>query len=412
MDTFDVVVVGSGAFGASTAFHLAKAGRRVALVDQAALGSQTSPRAAGLTGQLRRTDIMMELARRSVDKMVHFTTETGLPIEYVQAGSLIIARTPEHAAGLNLAVENGRRFGLDVAMISPEAARDRMPILEMDGIHAVSFTPTDLHLEPEQIALGYANAAASLGCSLMPDTRVTGIVVEGGRVNRVLTERGELHALAVVDAAGGWLRLVGNMAGVSLPVVPTRHQLLITEPMRAARPDMPTARVIDANAYVRPCRGGLMFGGYEQDPVTVDLAERGPEFRIDDLALDIAVLRRLIKSVEGQFPLLKDAPVREHRGGLPTMTPDGFHLVGPAPGVSGLYIIGGCNVGGLSVSPALGEVLAGWIAEGKSPDLDMSVMSPARFTQGIPTLELLERCRLQYANYYTGQPRDVDSQSF
>ena len=89
----------------------------------------------------------------------------------------------------------------------------------------------------------------------------------------------------------------------------------------------------------------------------VDPAERGPSFEIADLDLDLGVLRALVDEVAEHVPVLKDAPVAVHRGGLPTMTADGQHLVGTAPGADGFFVAGGCNVAGLSVSPAIGEVL-------------------------------------------------------
>jgi glycine/D-amino acid oxidase-like deaminating enzyme len=232
---------------------------------------------------------------------------------------------------------------------------------------------------------------------------VTGLATERGSVARVLTDRGEIRAGVVVDAAGAWLRAVAELAPARVPVVPTRHQLLITEPLAEVRPDQPIARVIDANVYIRPEKGGLMLGGYEADPVQYDPRTLGPGFRIENLELDLAVLRRLAESVAEQFPVFRDAKVREHRGGLPTMTPDGEHVLGPAPGVEGLYVLGGDCVGGLSIAPALGELLAEWITAGK-PSQDLSPMSPARFAENLSEDELRTLCRDQYAyRYWTPQ---------
>jgi 4-methylaminobutanoate oxidase (formaldehyde-forming) len=102
-----------------------------------------------------------------------------------------------------------------------------------------------------------------------------------------------------------------------------------------------------------------------------------------------------------QFPVLRDIRVREHRGGLPTMTPDGQHIVGPVPGVRGFFVASGCNVGGLSIAPAVGDVLATWIAEGEPP-LDLAPLSPARFgSDGLSEERLRGDCRWQYAHHYS-----------
>src|SRR5438067_13848041 len=100
-------------------------------------------------------------------------------------------------------------------------------------------------------------------------------------------------------------------------------------------------------------------------------------FGIDDLPLDFSVLERLISLVADQFPIFRDITLREHRGGLPTMTADGEHIISPLPDLGGFYVAGGCCVGGLSIAPIIGDLLASWIVSGEPP-MDLSVLSPAR----------------------------------
>jgi glycine/D-amino acid oxidase-like deaminating enzyme len=398
VERFDVAVIGSGALGASAAFHLAQRGRSVILIDKAGIGSQTSPRAAGLSGQLRRSEIMTSLARRSVDKIARFTDETGEPMVYHQPGSINIARTPEVAAMLPKSVAWGVSLGLDIELLSPEAAQERMPFLQTKSVLCATHMRTDVHLEPSQLATGYARGAQRFGAVLLPDTRVDAIIAEHGRVSRLETDRGEIGADVVVDAAGGWARRVATLAGAVLPLVPMRHQLIITRKIEGVNNGQPIVRVVDANVYVRPSDGGLMLGGYERDPKPVDPRALAPDFRVEDLELDVSVLRRLARAIEDQFPIFRDIEIAEHRGGLPTMTADGEHILGPAPGVDGLFLLAGCNVGGLSISPALGEELATWIVDGR-PSVDLSRMSPARFAH-LDEDALIEAARVRYAHYY------------
>lgn len=395
----DAVVVGSGALGASTAYHLVRAGLQVVLLDKAGIASQTSPRAAGLSGTLRSGDLMTRIAADAVSRIGTFERDTGEPLVFHQPGSLKVARREDHAAQLEEEAQRGRRLGLDVALVSLEEARSLMPFLRTEGVRAVMHMRTDVYLEPRQIPEGYARACARLGAAVLPHTRVEEIVTEGGAVSGVRTGCGEIRAPVVVDAAGGWLRQVAALGGSGVGVVPTRHQLMVTVPLPGVRPDLPITRVIDANVYVRPERGGLMLGGYEPDPLQIDMRDVPPGFGIEDLALDLAVLRALASSVEAQFPVFRDAALQDHRGGLPTMTADGEHVLGPAPGLPGLWVIGGCCVGGLSTAPALGALLAEWIARGE-PGMDLSDMAPGRLATGLPEAELRERCRLQYAHHY------------
>src|SRR5262249_41952733 len=135
----DVVVVGSGAFGASTAYHLARRGLRVAVLERAALASQTSPRAAGLTSQGRATPALTRLAQRAVAKLAAFTEETGQPLRFTQSGALKIARTDGDAEQLAREVDRGVDVGVPIELISVGEARRRLPILGERGIIAVTW---------------------------------------------------------------------------------------------------------------------------------------------------------------------------------------------------------------------------------------------------------------------------------
>jgi len=400
----DVVVVGSGAFGASAAYHLARRGARVVVLDRAALASQTSPRAAGLSSQVRATPALTKLAQRAVAKLAAFTAETGQPLRFTQSGALKIARTDRDAEQLTREVARGAAAGVPIELVSVAEARRRLPILGERGIVAITWSPTDCNVEPSELPLGYCRAAEKLGATLLPHTPATGFEVGAGGVEGVRTPQGTIATRVVVDAAGSWARLVAARLGRPLPVVPTRHQLLITEPIAGVGPEFPIARVIDANVYVRHERGGLMLGGYEPDPLQPDLAALPAAFDIAELPLDIDVLWRLARSVREQFPIFQDPSIRvaEHRGGLPTMTTDDRYLAGPLPGVPGAWVMSGCCVGGLSVAPALGEAMAEWILDGASA-LDLSEISTARFAgRDLDEAALRERCRQAYATHYRG----------
>jgi len=398
----DVVVVGSGAFGASAAYHLAQRGARVVVLERAALASQTSPRAAGLTSQVRATPALTRLAQRAVTKLAAFTAETGQPLRFTQSGALKIARNERDAEQLAREVARADTVGVDVDFISVAEARRRLPILGERGIAAITWSPTDCNVEPSELPIGYCRAAEKLGAVLLPHTPATGFEIGSGGVEGVRTPRGTIATRVVVDAAGGWARVVATELGGRIPVVATRHQLLITEPIPGVTPEFPIARVIDANVYLRHERGGLMLGGYEADPLQVDLATLPPTFDIAELPLDIEVLWRLARSVSEQFPIFQDPSIRvaEHRGGLPTLTTDDRYLMGPLPGVAGAWVMSGCCVGGLSASPSLGEAMAQWILDG-APALDLSDVSTARFAErDVDEAELRERCRHAYATHY------------
>jgi len=399
-DQASIVVIGSGGLGAATAFYLAQRGvHDVVLLDKNELASQTSPRAAGLMSHARTSDLMVELVQRATVKLKRFTDDTGEPLDWTQSGSLKIARRDQDVAVIEGDVARGRRLGLDIEQVSPDDAARLHPFLRPDGVTAAMRVGDDLYFDPKQVAIGFVRGAEAHGVELLPHTTVTRVHVGDDGVRGVDTDRGTIEAPVVVDAAGAWTRQVAERSGIRIPLVSTRHQLFVTEPVCGARSDLPIVRVADAGVYVRPCEGGFLWGVFEDGPRTFDMDDLGPEFRIPDTPLDADVLRRAADDVRDQLPVLSEAGVREHRGGLPTMTADGEHIVGPAPGADGFFVAGGCNVAGLSVSPAIGDALAAWIVDGEPP-LDLSPLSLARFAEALPEDELERRAAWQYHHFY------------
>jgi len=397
----DVIVIGSGGLGAATAWYLAKRGtHRIALLERHEIGSQTSPRAAGMVSCLRKNDLMIDLITLAAGKIRRFSADTGQPLDWVQSGSLKVARRPEDAEVIQEDILRGRRHGLDVEELSLDAAHRLNPFLETKGVAAVMRIGDDMYFNPAQLAVGFALAAQAHGVEVLPKTPVTRVLIEDGEVTGVDTTRGRMHAPVVVDAAGAWTRQVAEASGIRVPLVTTAQQLFVTEPVPDARADLPMIRIMDAAVYMRPCDGGFLWGVYEDNPSFFDMNDFDTNFDIKDLSLDAGLLWRYGRDVEAQLPVLLKAAVREHRGGLPTMTADGQHIVGPASAIRGFYFASGCNVAGLSIAPALGEALAAWIIDG-APPIDLSPLSISRFGTGPwPDDELKKQAAWQYRHFY------------
>src|SRR5262245_40796175 len=397
----DVIVIGSGGLGAATAFHLVERGaRNVALLDKHDIGSQTSPRAAGMVSCVRKSELMIELIKLAAKRIRGFTQDTGQPLDWVPSGSLKVARRDQDVAVIDDDVVRGRRLGLDVARISPEEAHRLNPFLEPDGVAAVMRVGDDMYFDPAQVAVGFARGAQARGATLLPHTTVTRVRIEKGPVPGVETNGGPIDGPIVVDAAGAWTRQIAEASGLRIPLVPTAQQLFVTEPLPGVRADLPMVRIMDAAVYVRPCNDGLLWGVYEEDPRFFEMDSLGESFQITDMPLDASVLRRYADDVKPQLPVLSKANVREHRGGIPTMTADGQHIVGPIPAARGFFFASGCNVAGLSISPALGDALAAWILDG-APPMDLAPLAATRFATGSWSEEQLrQRARWQYRHFY------------
>jgi len=395
----DVVVIGAGALGLSTALHCALAGRSVVVAERGTAGSQASGRAAGLFKSVQADELRTRLARRSIARAASFGDWAGVPLDVARSGSLLIARTAQHREYLARELAQSRGWGTDVREAGPAQAAGRVSFYRAAGEEFALWCPEDIYIaEPAALIEAYLAACRLHGVEVAQNEPVTGIAVTGGRVTGVQTSGRAIAAPVVVDAAGGWVRQVAELAGAPVPLAPVRHQLLITGPEPGIDAADPIVRVVDAAVYLRPSRGGLMFGGFETDPLPFDPRQQPPSFTTDDLPLDLAVLRKLAAQVSAEVPAAGTAPVAEHRGGLFTMSPDGRFVAGPVPGLPGLWVASGCNGSGFSSSPALGEALAAWIATGAPPP-GMEALSPARFGT-LPDEVLITRGLWQYAHYY------------
>jgi glycine/D-amino acid oxidase-like deaminating enzyme len=202
MASLTAVVIGAGALGASTAYHLARRGVAVTLVDQHAPGSQTSPRAAGLTNtKAVSTEIMARLTHEATETLARFERETGHALEFHRSGSVKAAYTETGEARLHADIGVARSIGVEVDLISATDARRLAPWFEPGSPRAIGYVPSDAYLEPSRLPVAYVQLAQAAGAQVRPFTPVTGLLQEDGQTRGVATPRGDLHADVVVDAA-------------------------------------------------------------------------------------------------------------------------------------------------------------------------------------------------------------------
>lgn len=404
----DVVVIGAGAFGLSTALRCALAGRSVTVLERRTAGSQASGRAAGLFKSVQADELRTQLARRSIATATTFADWAGTPLAVARSGSFLIARTARHHDFLLRELAQSRRWGADVRQATTAQVADGLSYYQPAGNEFALWCPEDIYIEePTDLIQALLAACRRHGAVVTEHEPVTGISVAAGRVTGVETERRSVTAPVVVDAAGGWVRQVAGLAGAGVAVAPVRHQLLITAPTAQIDPADPIARVVDAAVYLRPARGGIMFGGFEASPLPVDPRFQPASFTTDDVPLDLGVLRDLAAQITAEAPAAGAASVAEHRGGLFTMSPDGRFVAGPVPDLPGLWVASGCNGSGFSSSLAIGEALATWIISGTPPP-GMTALSPGRFGP-LPDDALLSRGLWQYAHYYDPVTKQADT---
>jgi len=221
----DVVVIGAGALGLSTALHCALSGRSVAVIDRHRAGSQASGRAAGLFKSVQADELRTTLARRSIARAISFADWAGVPLPVARSGSFLIARTERHKAVIEAEAACSRGWGANVRAATPAELAGQVSYYRGSGHELAIWCPEDIYIEePISLVQAYLAACRRHGVDVLESEPVTGVLVSGGRVNGVETAARQIAAADVVDAAGAWARQVAELAGGSLAVAPVRHQ--------------------------------------------------------------------------------------------------------------------------------------------------------------------------------------------
>ena len=398
----EVLIVGGGIWGLSTAYHLAKAGQKNVCVlernDEIAV--ETTPQAAGLVGQIRSSATMLNAIRYALELFSQFPKETGHDTGLRQTGSLMVALTPERMEAYARQIERSHRNGIEAAFVSHAEMGRLAPALDVTKVEGGYFVPNDGYVDPQQCALAYAAAARDLGVQIQLNTPVTGFRQGDKEILGVETKDGFIPSNNVVITAGPWGAALAKKVGATTAAQPIRHQRARTVPTPGIPEHHPAVRVTDVSCYLRPDKGGYLYGFFEPTPVSIDLEAMPPNFRTGDIEPPVDVMAEAQRRLAPTFPVLKDLEIAEYRRGMTTFAPDGAYLIGPVPGVDQLYLATGCAALGIAGSAAVGRWLASWIIDG-DPGEDLNMFSHQRFGAQAANQEWLRReSEHFYANYY------------
>ena len=401
-DQTEVVIVGGGIWGLSTAYHLAKFGQIDILVLERndEIAAETTPQAAGFVGQIRPSVTMLQAIRYALELFSQFPKETGHDPGLRQVGSLMVALTPERMDAYARQIERSHLNGIEADFVSHAEMARLAPELDVTRIEGGYFVPNDGYVDPQQCARAYAAAARDLGVRIQLNTPVTGFRLHNGEILGVEIENGFIGSNRVVITAGPWGAGLAKGVGTTAAVQPIRHQRVRTVPSPGIPDHHPAVRITDVSCYLRPDKGGYLYGFYEPEPVSIDLEAMPPNFRTGDIEPPVEVMAEAQRRLAPTFPILKDLEIAEYRPGMTTFAPDGAYLIGPVPGIDRLYLATGCAALGIAGSPAIGRWLAKWIIDG-DPGEDLAIFSHRRFGVQAADQEWLRRESEQfYANYY------------
>ncbi|MFC2063507.1 FAD-dependent oxidoreductase [Chloroflexota bacterium] len=364
-----VVIIGGGVIGCSTAYHLTKLGwKDVVILERKQLTSGTTWHAAGLVvcGGFS-TDTMLYMAHYTRELYKNLEKVTGLATGFKPVGYIEIASSESRLRSLRNHSSFARSFGINVEEISPTEFKELWPLADSKGVLAGFYTPEDGRANPVDVTMSLAKGARNGGVRIYEETEVIGIKKNNGRVNGVITRQGDIEAEIVVNCCGMWARDLGKMAGVDIPLQAAEHYYLITEPIAGITKDLPILEDVDRYAYFREEVGGLMLGLFE--PVAVPWGVEGipANFSFGEIQPDWDRMMPYIETAMERVPSLKTAGVNKLFCGPESFTPDMGMLMGETPELKNFYVAAGLNSLGILLGGGVGKVLAQWIVDGLPP---------------------------------------------
>src|SRR5438309_3693459 len=369
------VVIGGGITGTSVAYHLAQAGwRDTVLLEKADLTSGSTCHAAGLVTQFNPSPTMMRFRRYSIE----LYRQLGI---FETVGSLRFASSREQFLEQQRGVSRARAIGMEVDMVSAETASDLMPAITKDSLFGAVWVPGDGALDPHTATFALAEAARERGVTVLTDTRVTGIELSSkGAIQAVQTQRGRIEAEVVVIACGIWAPQVAAMAGAFVVSTPVDHQHAALQAVGGAElpQTMPCFRDPDNLIYGKAEAGGVVLGGYELNPNARWIDGVPWEHAGTSVTPNERRFEPLLEGAARRFPFISEAGVIKLVCHPDAMTPDANPLLGPVPGVHGLFMAAGLSLNGFGGAGGVGKSLTELITSGES-ELDLHAYRPWRF---------------------------------
>ena len=386
--TARVVIIGGGAVGVSSLYHLAKAGwTDCVLLEKNELTSGSTWHAAGNVPTFSSSWSLMNMQRYSTELYRGLAAEVGYPMNYHVTGSLRLAHSKERMQEFQRAKGMGRYQGMDIDVVGLDEIKRRYPFIETHDLKGALYDPNDGDIDPAQLTQALAKGARDMGAKIIRFCPVT-----GGRRERdewvVATAQGEIRCEVVVNAAGYRAREVGKMFGRDVPMMVMSHQYILFEEIpelaawsKEAGKKLPLLRDVDTSYYLRQEKSGMNLGPYERNCRAhwADAADPMPDdFSFQLFPDDLDRLEWYLNDAIARVPILGTAGLSKVINGPIPYAPDGNPLIGPMPGVPNafeacVFTFGIAQAGGA------GKVLAEWVTQGQT-EWDMWSCDPRRFT--------------------------------
>jgi dimethylglycine dehydrogenase len=387
-----VVIIGGGAVGASSLYHLAKAGwTDCVLLEKNELTAGSTWHAAGNVPTFSTSWSIMNMQRYSTELYRGLGAAVDYPMNYHVTGSIRLAHSKERMQEFQRARGMGRYQGMDIDILGIDEIKGRYPFVETHDLKGALYDPNDGDIDPAQLTQALAKGARDMGAKILRFTPATGISRDGDDWI-VHTEKGDIRCEIVVNAAGYYAQKVGEwfkpFGGRRVPMMVMSHQYMLTEEIpeldawtREQGHKLPLLRDVDSSYYLRQEKHGFNLGPYERNCRAhwADPSDPMPEdFSFQLYPDDLERLEWYIEDAMARVPILGTAGVSKVINGPIPYAPDGLPLIGPMPGVPNafeacVFTFGIAQAGGA------GKVLAEWVTEGQT-EWDMWSCDPRRYT--------------------------------
>lgn len=367
----DVVVIGGGVMGASSAYHLLKSGVHDVLLleKESFFGQGATGRCAGGVRYQFATEVNVRLSIASLAMINEFKSETGQDPLYRKCGYLFVITDPADVPTFqrNIQMQNG--LGVGTVWLSGDNVRSKLPTMRFEDALGGSWHERDGLADPNSIVMGYIKRIRELGGVALTDQEVLSIGVESGRITSVTTRSGSVACGSVINAAGPWMGLIGQMVGVEIPLEPIRRQMVTTTPLPELLEDFPFVIDFSRSLYFHREGEGILTGMSNPDE------QAGFDQSIDEewelIAMDAAAER---------LPMLNQAGRLAGWAGLYEVTPDAHPIFGRSP-IDGFWLVGGFSGHGFMHGPIAGKLMAEILTSGQAVSVDVSMLDLARFDE-------------------------------
>jgi sarcosine oxidase subunit beta len=355
-NSFDVIIIGGGIIGLSSAYHLSKRGIKTIILEKNYPGSGSTTRCIGGIRKQFSTETSIKLMQESMRQFEQMEDQFGFSVEFFQGGYLFLAFTEETLNSFKKIADFQRKFGLNVKILSVEDCLDIVPCLNAEGLYGGVYSPEDAQAYPFKVVEGYIEEIKKNGSIIRPFSEVKKIIVNKDKVEGVKLSNGEVFfSNTVLNAGGPWATDIGDMVGVSLPIFPEEHEAFITDRMDHLFDTM----IVDYRpdgCYFQQLVSGQVIGCYTPIPNKAGT----------DTSSSLEFLLEMSKRTIRLIPKLKKAYVLRHWGGSYCMTPDGRPIIDKT-GLSGFYIAVGMSGHGFMFAPAVGKYISEIILDNKYP---------------------------------------------